>query len=306
MKYPLYNMNWDDFEHLVVLICNHILGVTTIPFATGKDGGRDGKFIGRANNVPSEAKPWEGKIIIQAKHTDKINASCSDSDFIKIMDSEVIPATKKLKAANDIDYYILFTNRKLTGNRDSSIERQIKNETGIPFILFAEEKIQEFLRTFPDVVRNANLNRLLLPFDFDESDIKDVILSLNKHIKSSINTGSVSFEYPGLEKKNELNQMDKDYFNDSIRESINEFDKIRHFLSEPNNDELRDLYQDSCNELNAKILLYRDQYYDFKQVIEACYDNIVNDNVSIMRRNKRLVRILLHYMYCNCDIGKKS
>ena len=306
MKYPLYDMNWDDFEHLVILICNHILGVSTIPFAAGRDGGRDGKFIGKANCVPSEVKPWDGKIIIQAKHTSKKDTSCSDSDFIKIVDSEVIPAVNKLKAANDIDYYILFTNRKLTGDRDSLIERQIKDKIGIPSVLFAEEKIQEFLHTYPDIVRSANLNRLLLPFEFDESDLKDVIISLNKYIKSSCSiTDAASFEYPGLEKKNELNKMSKDYF-DSIKGSMNDFIRIKTFLSDPSNDELYDLYRDSYNELNAKILLYRDQYYEFEQVIEACYNNIVNDNSSIMKGKKSLVRILLHYMYCNCDIGKKS
>ena len=45
MRYPLYYLNCDEFENLVILICNHILGSATIPFAKGKDGGKDGKFI---------------------------------------------------------------------------------------------------------------------------------------------------------------------------------------------------------------------------------------------------------------------
>ena len=132
-------MNCDDFESLTVLLCNHILGSATIPFAKGKDGGRDGKFIGRANMIPSQTSPWDGKIIIQAKHTTTINASCSDSTFNRILNDEVIPAVKKLKTANDIDYYLLFTNRKLTGIKDSEIEKKIKEATSVPTILIAEE-----------------------------------------------------------------------------------------------------------------------------------------------------------------------
>ena len=45
MRYPLYYLNCDEFENLVILICNHILGSATIPFAKGKDGGKDGKLL---------------------------------------------------------------------------------------------------------------------------------------------------------------------------------------------------------------------------------------------------------------------
>ena len=41
LKYPLHNMNDDDFEKLSALICEKILGTGTIVFSKGKDGGRD-------------------------------------------------------------------------------------------------------------------------------------------------------------------------------------------------------------------------------------------------------------------------
>ena len=54
-------------------------------FSVGTDGGKDARFTGKANKYPSESKQWEGKIIIQAKHTQRPNASCSDSDFQTII-----------------------------------------------------------------------------------------------------------------------------------------------------------------------------------------------------------------------------
>ncbi len=307
MKYPLYDLNCDDFEKLVILICNHILGAATIPFSKGKDGGKDGKFVGQANRIPSKSNPWNGKIIIQAKHTTKINATCSDSSFNKIIEKEVITAINLLKDSNEIDYYLLFTNRSLSGIQDSVIEKKINDETGIPTILMAEEKIQMFLNEYPEVVRAAELNRLLLPFEFDESDLRDVIVFLHKQIKENVTVSVQSdFEYPGLDKKNELNNLSKTYFEDVVKKSMDDFNRIRLFLSDTINQDIEEIYADAVSELNAKIILKRDQFYEFEQVIETCYDNIVRDNADILKGKKKLVRTLLHYMYCNCDIGIKG
>lgn len=301
-------MNCDDFESMVIMICDHILGPSTIPFAKGKDGGKDGKFIGRANCIPSEAEPWDGKIIIQAKHTERLNASCSDYDFNKRLNNEVIPAIKKLKEDNNIDYYLLFTNYKLTGIKDTDIEKRIKSETNIPTLLFADEKIQDFLKTYHDVVKKAELNRLLLPFVFDDTDIETVVSSLSKYVRNDILdlNKEISFEYPGLEKKNELNKMGQQYFENVICTSMNDINKISSFLSDPLNEIVADIYDDAANELNAKITLNRNQFYEFEQVIETIYDRVVNTYASVLHGKKRLVRILLLYMYCNCDIGKKQ
>lgn len=307
MRYPLHDMNCDDFENLVILICSHILGSATIPFAKGKDGGKDGKFVGRANRIPSEAKPWEGKIIIQAKHTIKVNASCSDAEFDRIVHREVIPAVKKMKDAADIDFYLLFTNRKLTGIKDGVIERQIIDNTKVTSILIGEERIQMYLSEYPDVVRETGLNCLLLPFDFDESDLRDVISTLHKEFKEGNSIpDEAKFDYPGLDRKNELNQLGKEYFDNVMKTSMDDFSKIRNFLMDPINQDWAALYDDAVSELNAKIMWKRSQFYEFEQVIETCYDNMVKNGADALKGKKKLLRILLHYMYCNCDIGIKE
>jgi hypothetical protein len=64
-SFPLYDLNDQEFEKLVVLICERILGSGTINFSTGADAGRDAKFTGKAQNFPSKTSPWEGKFIIK-------------------------------------------------------------------------------------------------------------------------------------------------------------------------------------------------------------------------------------------------
>lgn len=141
-RFQLQYINPDEFENLVILICRKILGEGVIPFSKGKDGGRDGRFHGKANSFPSQSEPWNGKIVIEAKHTTKDNASCSDSDFQQLLKKDILPKIERLKEQNLIDFYLLFTNRKLTGKQDEKIETLIDMETGIPNLVIADEKIQ--------------------------------------------------------------------------------------------------------------------------------------------------------------------
>lgn len=303
--YPLHYLNEQEFENLSILICNKILGVSTIPFAKGKDNGKDGRFIGKANCFPNEAQPWNGKIIIQAKHTTKENASCSDSDFQTVLQKE-IPAIQNLKENNELDYYLLFTNRKLTGTKDSNIIK-IFNSQRITYEIIANEKIQQFLQEYPDIVRSAKLNDLLRPLAFDESDLKEIIIAIHNVIsKKEILGHIVDFKKIDLEKKNELNSLSKSYFDDVIKRNFEYFNQITTFLSSPINSNTKDLYEDTISELNAKITLRRDEFVEFENLLEEFYDYVINNNENELKGKKKIVRILLHYMYCNCDIGKKE
>lgn len=305
IKYPLNYQNEDDFENLVTLICKKILGEGVIPFTKGRDGGKDGRFTGTANCFPSENDPWKGNIIIQAKHTEKIQASCSDSDFNKIIGDE-IDKIKNLKSKGEIDYYLLFTNRKLTGGADSIIVKRIKDETGIENNLIAEEKIQQYLIQFPDVVKMAGLNKLLMPLEFDDSDIRDVVLAIKDALKAKDVRPIIDFSKPELTKKNELNNLSEDYFSNVIQSEFADFSRIESFLSDPINEEVKEGYEDAISDLNAKITIHRDKYGGFEEIIDDVYDKVIGQSGDSLKGNKRLVRTLLHYMYCKCDIGKKA
>jgi hypothetical protein len=60
MKYAYEDLSPDQFESLVVLLCQRVLGISVQGFAKGPDGGRDAKFIGTAELHPSKASPWSG------------------------------------------------------------------------------------------------------------------------------------------------------------------------------------------------------------------------------------------------------
>lgn len=306
-KYPLHYLNDSVFENLATLICRKILGEAVIPFAKGPDGGRDGRFHGKANCFPSESEPWNGQIVIQAKHTTKENASCSDSDFQKILKKDVLPAIERLKEEKKVDFYILFTNRKLTGKQDQKIEDLINEKTNIPNIIIADEKIQQWLQSYSDVVKEANLQDLLRPLQFDEEDLKNLILEFYKSIHDTniMEKNEEDYTYISMGQKNELNQLSQAYFDDVIKRNYIHFESISNFLKDPINSSLKEIYEDTIDELNAKIVLKRNNYNAFENLLEDLYDYVISNNSDLMRK-KRMIRIFLHYMYCNCDIGKKD
>lgn len=203
-RYPLYEMNAEDFERLAVHIGYQILGLSLTPFTKGKDDGKDGYYDGIACCYPSKEKPAKGVFVIQAKHSSKSDASCSDSDFRKIV-TEIQNKVVELKQMHGLNYYLLFTNRKYTGTKHSEVENKLKdieNKNNVTIDLITKDRIDDYLIQYPTIAHDLKLNQLLLPLEFDDSDIRDIIVELHESLKSIKNTTqNVDFEYPSIKKK---------------------------------------------------------------------------------------------------------
>lgn len=297
MKYPLENLTDTEFEDLVALICSEILGTGTVIFSDGKDS----KFTGVANNFPSKSDPWKGEIIIQAKLTHRTNASCSDSDFQSILKRSIIPAIKKLKANNEIDYYLLFTNRKLSGVQYPKIEDIFDEKTEIENRLIGLETIELWLKQYPFIAKTLSLNKLLLPLSFDENDLKLIVNSFNKLDKKKGKLLKIP-DNRDIENKNKLNALSKEYFDNVIKRNLIYFEQIRGFLMDPINNEYLNKYENTIDDINAKIIVHRKDFEKFEMILEFLYDFIIDNNLEL-KNKRRLVRLFLHYMYYNCDIG---
>jgi hypothetical protein len=87
-----------------------LFGAGVQGFATGPDGGRDACFQGTAERFPSEASPWIGLTVGQAKHTATINAHFAEASFASEAKgsilSEEIERLKRLMEAGELDHYI--------------------------------------------------------------------------------------------------------------------------------------------------------------------------------------------------------
>ena len=137
IRYDFDQLSEDEFEALVIDLCNDLLGIGVQSFTKGPDGGKDGFFIGTAQSYPSLADPWKGIFIIQAKHTTNLGASCADNDFFSNKKSILNEEIKRLIERRDnngqsFDCYLVFTNRKLPGAAHTEIKNylQTKLENG--------------------------------------------------------------------------------------------------------------------------------------------------------------------------------
>lgn len=83
MKFADEDIGDEQFETLIVLLCQRLLGISVQGFVKGPDGGRDVKFVGAAELHPSKTAPWVGTTIIQARHTNGYNRNFSESDFYR-------------------------------------------------------------------------------------------------------------------------------------------------------------------------------------------------------------------------------
>jgi antirestriction protein ArdC len=107
------------------------------------------------------------------------------------------------------------------------------------------------------------------------------------------------------EDKNVINGLSETYYREIIvADSMPHFDKVESFLRNPRNGDLKALYHDAADELKQKILINRDQFETFDHVFAFLYDEIQKERAAL-KGKRRMISILLHYMYCDCDIGSK-
>jgi hypothetical protein len=314
MKYTYEDLGDDQFETLVVLLAQRLLGIGVQGFSKGPDGGRDAKFVGMAELHPSKAAPWIGITIIQAKHVNGYNRSFSESDFYsengkKTVLGVEIPRIQKLRAAKQLDHYMLFSNRRLAGNAESELTMVISESCGIELgsiYLCGVEQLELWLKTFPDIPGLAKLDLVDSPLIVSPDDLAEVVQAIARQkdavlgILNDPPTPRVSYE-----QKNLLNNMSAEYAKALRKRYLKETPQIHAFLAAPENLELLHLYESVVDEFQLKIIANRKDYQTFDAVMEYLVDLLFNrDAVLRQRAHKRLTRAVLFYMYWNCDIGE--
>lgn len=313
MKYAYEDLSSDQFETLIILLCQRLLGIAVQGFAKGADGGRDAKFMGTAELYPSQANPWSGTVIIQAKHTNGYNKSFSEKDFYSesgkntILGRE-IPKIKKLRESGQLDHYMLFANRKLSALSEEKIRKAIATHCHIPeesICLSGLEQLEMWMKRFPEIVSEANLDPVDAPLIVNPDDLAEIIEALadqKNNFKALLDDPPIT-PRTSYEKKNKLNNMTADYAKRQCHQYLKETQQIRDFLAAPENLELLDKYESVIDEFNFKIIAKRKDYQTFDDVMEYLL-NFLYDRDPVIRQHKQLTRLLLFYMYWNCDIGK--
>jgi hypothetical protein len=314
VKIAYEDLSEDQFERLIVILCQHLLGISVQGFSKGPDGGRDAKFVGTAELHPSKAAPWVGTTIVQAKHTNGHNRSFSESDFFSktatntVLNAE-IPRIKALRAAKQLDHYMLFSNRRLAGQAEAEIRDYITTQCAIPsssIYLCGVEQLELWLRHFPDVVSAADVDPVDSPLIVSPEELAEVVQALARHRDglSAVLDDPPTLRVPH-EQKNARNKMTDAYAKAQRKRYLKETVLIREFLAAPENLELLRLYESVVDEFQMKIIAKRKDHQTFDQVMEYLLDLLFGrDPILRQRVHKRITRAVLFYMYWNCDIGE--
>lgn len=311
MKYLYEDLSPEQFERLIVFLCQRLLGMSVQGFAKGPDGGRDAKFVGTADLHPSKAAPWVGTVIIQAKRTNGLNKSFSEADFFSKSSTNTvigkeIPRIKKLHTRKNLDHYMLFANRRLAGNAEHEIRTHLSEECSIPYgsiYLCGTEELEKWFKNFPDVPALADIDPVDAPLIVSPDELAEVVQGLAKYqeiVRVAFNdppTPRVSYEL-----KNALNNMTEAYATEQRKRYLKETAQIQAFLAAPENTGLLRLYETVTDEFQLKITAKRKDYQTFDHVMEYLARLLFERDV-ILRQNKRLTRTMLFYMYWHCDIG---
>lgn len=316
MKYAYEDLSPEQFEKLVVFICQKLLGMGVQGFATGRDGGRDAKFIGVAELYPSTNGAWTGKIVIQAKHTNGYNKSCSETDFFnsnsdKTTLGEEIPRIRALRADGELDHYMIFTNRRLTAGTEQAIRRHISGACDVAegsISLLGLDDLERLLKTFPEIPEAADLDPVDSPLIVSPQDLAEVVEALARQ-RTIFTEVSDAPPVPRVtyESKNRTNNMTPEYAKAIRTRYLKDAAQIRAFLAAPENEELLRAYEGVVEEFELKILAKRKDYQTFDEVMEYLLELLFKrDAVLRQRPHKGLTRAVVFYMYFNCDIGTET
>ncbi|HEY2533310.1 MAG TPA: ABC-three component system protein [Xanthobacteraceae bacterium] len=235
--YRLYELSDAEFEDVVVRICVRWLGQGVTPFAPGRDGGRDAKFHGTATCFPSATSPHAGHFVIQAKHVNERDRSCSDREFLRVLKGEY-SKIKRLVAEQICNHYIVFTNRRLPGGADERLIKELMALNLRSAFIVGVERCHMALDEYP-AIRDLLPNRDdAVPFRFNPEELKEVIGAFHDYVDDGAERAFDSardFEKIRLKnEKNRINGLSENYYQEIIvADSMPHFDKIDRFLKNP-------------------------------------------------------------------------
>lgn len=304
-SFSFHDLSYDEFEALANAICQKVLGTGAVVFATGKDGGRDGAFAGTAQQFPSSASPYAGRFIIQAKHTANPAASCSDAEFEGILEKEG-PRITALIEGGEIDYYLVFTNRKKPATSTTAKEKALK-KLGIKAAhIIGIEQLRAWLTASPEIWSSLGFDRFDKHLEFDRSDITDVITAFHASFGSKgTGGGPEDLSFVPKPKKNKINKMSDAYFEEIRTRSLPYFKQIEDFLKNPRNVDAKGMYDDTADEIRRKLIVADPPFPTFDEALTHIIDVVAAGNIAL-RTRKRFAAIFMHYMYYTCDIGQHA
>jgi hypothetical protein len=206
---------------------------------------------------------------------------------------------------------MMFANRRLAGNADAAITAHLAKECGLPkesIYLCGIEQLELWLKQFPGVANLADLDPVDSPLIVSPDELAVVVEAFARNkveVAAAIDTPLG--DRTSYEQKNLLNNMTPEYARALRKRYLKETAGIAKFLAAPENMEIQQSYEAAVEEFQLKIIAKRKEYQNFDAVMEYLLDLLfARDPILRQKKHKRLTRVVLFYMYWNCDIGESA
>ncbi|MGX2951519.1 ABC-three component system protein, partial [Ursidibacter sp. B-7004-1] len=109
--------------------------------------------------------------------------------------------------------------------------------------------------------------------------------------------------------KNQLNNFREDTANYLAKQYMKYMSQIQQFLNDPQNRHLQEHYENTVVEFQIKYIIPEQRKLNyFDDIFNGLVDYLVYRglNLSVQVEKVKLVRLMVFYMYWNCDIGKSN
>jgi len=138
--------------------------------------------------------------------------------------------------------------------------------------------------------------------------LRDVVEVLHESVASAEATSDSKFDFSLTEQelKNRLNRLGEDTF--AVMRECDEpfFGRIQTFLENPRNTAAATMYHEIVDELRRRIAAVQSKCESFEQVLDEIYHTVLQRFGDRLSGKRRTLRILVSFMYFNCDIGRKA
>lgn len=158
-----------------------------------------------------------------------------------------------------------------------------------------------------NVINNYYFDQYM-DIEFYEDDIKDIILMFSDSIVNYSDSPPLDLKAIKIDEKNEINNLSDEYNKFIVDKSLSYFGKIKDFLYNPANLNYLEMYNSTIFELNQLIIVTRERFDKFDEIFLKFSNYILKKqrDDKLLMKNRTKVLIFLHFMYYNCDIGKKA
>ena len=175
---------------------------------------------------------------------------------------------------------------KKTTESDLAIQKDV--------LAILEEYVTKFKAHFIEDITPIDISKVLGEFS-----------KQNPNLIKNISVRIQTIHRTSFPDKNRINKLSEGYMKLIQQQSLPFFEQFKEFLERFENREHKKVYLNIASDLQKLVLVKRTEFDKFDEIfneIEEACKNLLPELIN----DRRILQVLLHFMYFQCDIGENS